>query len=268
MEKRFRLGVIGGGVMARAIVGGAVKSGFLSAEEIAVSAPSEGTRNCFSEYGIYSCFDNRSVAERSDFLLFAVKPQMFAEVAEGLKSASLPVLLSIMAGKTTASIRNYLENPTIKIARIMPNLPCAVGEGMSGVCTAGLSDGEREFVMGLFSSVGRAEEVREELIDAVTGISGSGPAYVYLFLQSLVEAGVRQGLSESQARAFALQTLKGGVKMAECNPDQSFTDLIASVSSKGGTTLAALGSFEKDAFGESVSRAVSAAVRRAEELSE
>lgn len=266
MKKRFQLGVIGGGFMAHAIVEGAIGNGFLHAEGIAVSEPNASRAEDLREKGVYVCADNRLVAENCDYLLFAVKPQIFSAVAEGLEQANLPVVITIMAGKTKESVRTALGGK-IRIARAMPNLPCSVGEGIAGIDTSELSEGEREFCFGLFASTGSAVETDESLLNAVTALSGSGPAYVYLFLQSLIAAGREQGLSEDQARELAFQTVKGGVRMAELQPEKDLQKLIDAVSSKGGTTVAALESFARDDFKGSVSRAVGAAARRAEELS-
>ena len=264
MKKAYKLGVIGGGFMAHAIVNGAVSQKFLSAEEIIVSEPDETRRRGFSDLGVHVTQNNREAAEGGEYVLVSVKPQVFPAVAEDLKGAQA-VLISIMAGKTKASVKR--ATGAEKVARVMPNLPCSVGAGMAGIDCSDLSERGKAFVHGLFEAVGAAEEVPETLLDAVTGVSGSGPAYVYLFLLSLIRAGVEQGMTEAQAKKFAFQTLEGGVKMAKSS-DKSLEELIAAVSSKGGTTIAALDSFRKDDFEGSVSRAVEAAVRRAKELSE
>lgn len=264
--KKVTLGVIGGGFMARAIVEGAISTHFLKPNEIAVSEPAEEKREAFAKLGVYVTDNNRELAEHAQYLLFAVKPQTFPTVAEELKGVQLPVLISIMAGKTKQTISSALGSAK-KIARVMPNLPCSVGEGMSGIDASSLSCTEKEFVLGLFSSVGKVVETEETQLGVVTGISGSGPAYVYLFLKSMIEAGVKEGLSEEQAKTLVMQTVRGGLKMAETS-SSSLDELIAAVSSKGGTTVAALDSFAKDDFAGSVERAVSAAVRRAEELSQ
>lgn len=265
MQKRVTLGVIGGGFMAQAIVKGAILKKYLRADEILVSEPDAGRRTVFSDLGIGVCCDNCEAAESCDYLLLAVKPQVFPVVAEEIKRNALPVLISIMAGKTKDAIKR--ATCADKVARIMPNLPCSVGAGMAGTDCSDLSAEGGAFVRGLFEAVGEAEEVGEKLLDAVTGVSGSGPAYVYLFLLSLIHAGVKHGMAEEQAKKFALQTVEGGVRMAKTS-DKSLEELIAAVSSKGGTTIAALDSFRKDDFEGSVERAVDAAVRRAGELSE
>lgn len=266
MQKTYKLGVIGGGFMARAIVEGALERRVLAPSELCIDEPDEAKRRSFAERGCFVTTDARALAEQCNYLLFAVKPQAFREVAACLRGARLPVLISIMAGKTVRSIQEELGTDTA-VARVMPNLPCSVGEGMSAIDASMLSEKDRSFVLSLFSAVGKTAELPESLLDAVTGISGSGPAYVYLFLQSLAAAGVEQGLSEEQANALALQTLKGGVAMAE-RTKKPYGELIAAVSSKGGTTVAALSSFERDDFSGSVARAVQAAVVRAKELSQ
>lgn len=266
MKKNYTLGVIGGGFMARAIVDGVIGKGFLSPSEIAVSDPSESSRKTFSEKGVNALNDNRAVADASEYLLFAIKPQAFSDVAKEISDCSAERVLTIMAGKKKETIAAVFKNP-VRIARAMPNLPCSVGEGTVGIDTSEFNGEERAFAYALFGATGTVTEVSEELLNAVTGVSGSGPAYVYLFLKALVRAGVAQGLTESQAKALSLQTLKGGAKLVEEHPEKSLQELIDAVSSKGGTTVAALGSFANDDFEGSVARAVDAAVKRAEELS-
>lgn len=266
MRKRFTLGVIGGGFMAHAIVTGALERGFLPAEEIAISEPDAFRAASFRDMGVYATSENRTVAENCNYLLFAVKPQIFSSVAEELHGLQLPVVLTIMAGKTKSSVREALGGKA-KIARAMPNLPCSVGEGAIAIDLSELSETDGEFCRGLFSATGTVIETEESLLNAVTAVSGSGPAYVFLFLQSMIDAGIAQGLAPENAKALALQTLKGGLRLVEKQPEKDLRELIAAVSSKGGTTVAALESFTKDDFEGSVSRAVSAAAKRAEELS-
>lgn len=251
--------------MGRAVAEGAVRSGFLSPEQIGFSEPDRERARALEGEG-FSVLAGGALARSCDYLLFAVKPQAFSEAAKELADLP-PVLLTIMAGKTKASIRSVLGCPDVRIARAMPNLPCSVGEGVTGLDASECTEEERAFAVRLFSSLGEVVEVDESQLNAVTGISGSGPAYVYLFLQSLTRAGMEQGLTEEQAKALALKTTIGGARLAE-RSEKSYRELIAAVSSKGGTTVAALDSFANDDFGGAVSRAVQAAVKRAEELSE
>lgn len=265
MKKHYALGVIGGGFMARAILSGALAKNVLSADSILVCDPSEDSRSYFRAQGIDVSKDNRDAVQNADYVLFAVKPQTFPEVAKGLKGERFPVIISIMAGKTKESICR--ATGAEKVARIMPNLPCSVGAGMTAIDASELEDAERSFVLGLFLSVGEVIETDEGQLNAVTAVSGSGPAYVYLFLRSLIHAAEEQGLRPEQAVTLAYQTMEGGLTMAKTS-GKSLDDLIAAVSSKGGTTIAALDSFHGDDFEGSVSRAVAAAARRAGELSE
>lgn len=264
MKKEYKLGVVGGGFMAKAIVDGVIGKKCLLPEQIILSEPSEEKRRYFSERGVSAVYDNPSVAEKSEFVLLCVKPQMFGEVSQSLRGAEK--IITIMAGKTKESVRNALGKE-VKIARAMPNLPCSVGAGMVGLDCSEFDGEDKTFVLKLFSSTGEVVETAEEQLNAVTGVSGSGPAYVYLFLKSLAEAGVKAGLKEEQAYKMALQTLKGGIAHVEANPDKSLSELIAAVSSKGGTTVAALSEFEKGGFSQTIEKGVMAAVERAAQLS-
>lgn len=265
MKKHYTLGVIGGGFMARAIVSGALAKNVLTAGDILVCDPSEDSRAYFRTQGIDVSEDNRDAVKNSDYILFAVKPQTFPSVAAELKGEHFPVVISIMAGKTKDSILR--ATGAEKVARIMPNLPCSVGAGMTAIDASDLDEAERNFVLGLFLSVGEVIETEEGLLNAVTAVSGSGPAYIYLFLRALIHAAEEHGLRSEQAATLAFQTMEGGLTMAKTS-GKSLDALIAAVSSKGGTTVAALDSFRGDDFEGSVSRAVAAAARRAGELSE
>ncbi len=265
MQKKFQLGVIGGGFMAHAIIEGILKKKNIPAEQILVSEPQKEKVHSLREHGVVTTTDNRYLAENSQYVLFAVKPQTFALVAEEIKGIALNNAISIMAGVTKESIKN--ATGVQNVARAMPNLPCSVGKGMIGIDTSDYEVEGKKFIHSVFRATGKVEEVKESLLNAVTGVSGSGPAYVYLFMQALTEAGVAQGMSARKAKKFALQTLKGGVQLVEKNPKKSLQELIDAVSSKGGTTVAALNQFAADNFKGSVHRAVDAAVKRAEELS-
>ena len=265
MKKKYTLGVIGGGSMARAILSGAMTKGILSAEEILVCDPSAESRTCFEKCGIDVSADNADAVRRSSYLLFSIKPQTFPEVARALQGQQFPIVISIMAGKTKAGIR--AATGAGKIARVMPNLPCSIGAGMSAIDASELPDDARNFVLGLFLSVGEVIETEEDQLNAVTAVSGSGPAYIYLFLRAFIAAAQEQGLRHDQAETLAFQTMEGGLAMAKTS-GKTLDELIAAVSSKGGTTIAALQSFQKDNFEQSIARAVAAAAKRAEELSE
>lgn len=269
MKKQYKLGVIGAGFMARAIVKGAVYSDFIKPKKIIASDLSDEALAAMGELGVHCTKNNRDVAENCEYLLFAVKPQHFADVAESLRGVPVEKAISIMAGVRKATVRDALFEKNTKVARAMPNLPCSVGAGMVALDAEDFSDDidDGAFVVSLFDCSGNVISVPEEKLNAVTGISGSGPAYVYLFLDGLIRAGVRQGLSEDEAKTLAVNTVAGGVEMVARSEDKSLDELVSAVCSKGGTTIQAVDSFRRDDLAGVIDRAVDACVKRAEELS-
>lgn len=260
----YRLGIVGCGTMASAVLESALKQNVVQPSEVIVSALSLAEVEKWRVRGVAVTTDNGSVAEQSEYVLFAVKPQQFLQAVK--PCANCKKVISIMAGVRKEKIRAALS-PAAKVARCMPNLPCVIGAGVTGADLSEFDCAEQEFLQNLLSGMGKVVLLSEEKLDAVTGISGSGPAYVYLFLQSLIAAGMQQGLSEEEARTLAFQTVKGGAEMAE-RSEKPLSDLIASVCSKGGTTIEAMNSFARDDFAGAVERAVAACVKRSKELSE
>lgn len=270
MKKQFKLGVIGCGFMASAILKGVADSEFLRAKKIIVSDTNEEKLNSInSELGVNVTNDNRFVAENSEFLLLAVKPQNFGEVAELLKGVCPEKVISIMAGVKKSVIKNSFGVGLIKVARCMPNLPCSAGFGMMGVDMTDFNRNtdDTEFIYNLFSCMGQVLSVGEEKLDAVTGISGSGPAYTFIFLDSLIDAGIKQGLTADEAKLLALQTVWGSCSML-ADSDKPLSELIMSVCSKGGTTIEAVKVFEEKNFRGIIGEAVDACVKRSKELSQ
>ena len=173
-----------------------------------------------------------------------------------------------MAGLKKSTIKNALGVGLIKVARCMPNLPCSIGSGAMGIDMSDYNDNvdDTQFITMLFSCLGTVLSLPEEKLNAVTGISGSGPAYVFMFIDSLIDAGVKQGLTRDEATTLALQTVIGGAEMIQ-NSDKSIEELIMSVCSKGGTTIEAVKTLEENNFRGIVNKAVEACVKRSEELS-
>lgn len=269
MKKQFKLGVIGAGFMAQAIVKGAVYSDFVKAKKIIVSDISQQALDAMGQLGVVCTQNNRDVAENSEFLLFAVKPQHFSAVAESLRGVPVEKAISIMAGVRKQTIRDALFEKKAKVARAMPNLPCSIGSGMVALDADDYSEDidDNSFIVSLFDCSGNVISVPEEKLNAVTGISGSGPAYVYLFIDGLIRAGIRQGLSEDEAKTLAINTVSGGVDMVAHSEDKTIDELVNAVCSKGGTTIQAVESFRRDDLAGVIDRAVDACVKRAEELS-
>jgi pyrroline-5-carboxylate reductase len=270
MKKQFKLGIIGCGFMAKAILRGVVLSDFLRAKKIIVSdINKDNLEEVGAELGVTVTDDNVYAAQNCEFLLFAVKPQTFPKVAEELKGVPVEKVISIMAGVKRSYIKNSLGLGIIKVARCMPNLPCSIGSGMMGIDMSDFNGdpNDTEFITKLFDCLGQVLSVREEKLDAVTGISGSGPAYVFMFIDSLIDAGVKQGLTKDEAKILAVQTLIGGAEMVG-HEQKPLSELIMNVCSKGGTTIEAIKVFEENNFRGIISDAVAACVKRSKELSE
>ena len=269
MKKKFKLGVIGCGFMARAILKGVVLSEFLSERKIAVSDISEENLKEVDYLGVNTFCDNRYVAENSEFVLFAVKPQNFAEVVASLGGFKPDKVISIMAGVRKNTIKNSFGLSMVKVARCMPNLPCSIGSGMVGIDMSDYNNStdDTDFITNIFGSCATVLSINEGKMDAVTGISGSGPAYVFMFLDSLVDAGVKQGLTKDEAKILAVETVLGAAEMVRSD-EQTLPELIQRVCSKGGTTIEAVKVLQDGNLYQTVSAAVDACVKRAKELSE
>ncbi len=269
MKKQFKLGIIGCGFMSNAIIKCICEAEYIRPRKILVSDTDRDKLNTVAdEYGINVTDDNRYVAENSEYILFAVKPQNFAEVAKELEGINPDKVISIMAGVKKSTVKNALGVGVIKVARCMPNLPCSVGCGMMGVDMIDYNKNtdDVEFIYNLFSCLGNVLSTSEEKLDAVTGISGSGPAYAFIFIDSLIDAGVNQGLTRDEAKLLAMQTVLGSCQMLT-ETDSSLSDLIMSVCSKGGTTIEAVKVFEDKNFRGIINEAVAACVKRSKELS-
>lgn len=270
MKNQFKLGVIGCGFMANAIIKGVVESEFIRAKKIIISDINEDKLTEINEtLGVAVTNDNKFVAENCEYLLLAVKPQSFDELAKELSGVCHNKVISIMAGVTKAKIKNSFGVGLIKVARCMPNLPCSVGCGMMGVDMTDFNSNtdDTDFINNLFSCMGNVLSVTEDKLHAVTGISGSGPAYSFIFIDSLIDAGIKQGLTKDEAKLLAIQTVWGACEML-FDSEKPLSELIMSVCSKGGTTIEAVKVFEQNNFRGIVSDAVEACVKRSKELSE
>ncbi len=269
MKKQFRLGVIGCGFMAQSILRGAVLSDFLRAKKVIVSdVDMDKLRAVNDELDVYFTQDNRYVAENSEFVLFAVKPQNFAAVAAELEGILPPKIISIMAGVKKSTVKNSLGVGIMRVARCMPNLPCKIGSGMIGVDMSDFNGNpdDTEFIDKLFGSMGTVLSISEDKMDAVTGISGSGSAYVFMFMEALIKAGMKNGLTKDEATTLTVQTVLGAAEMAG-SEEKPLSELISSVCSKGGTTIEAVNVLNDRDFEGIIQEAVDACVKRSVQLS-
>ena len=241
---KYEIGFIGGGKMAEALIRGITEAKLFRAEEILVADPvPERCRILEKEYGVGIGSDNGSVVTSCSRLLLAVKPQtmakVLAEIAPLIESEKL--LISIAAGVPLGFFEQRLPKDYCRLVRVMPNTPALVLAAASAVSPA-LDVGQRDidFVVDLFNAVGRCVVVEEKYLDAVTGLSGSGPAYVFSFIEALVDAGIKVGLDRQVAEDLVLQTVYGSTLLAMKERKHPAV-LRAMVTSPGGTTIARIG---------------------------
>lgn len=251
--------------MGEAIIAGLLKAGACPAEAVmAADASSTRLDHLKARYGIAVTNDNMAVVSRSDVLVLAVKPQVMPEVLReiGHSIHEDVVVISIAAGVRIATLMQFVK---ARLVRSMPNVCATVGEGVTAlVSTPRVNDADRAMAEELFRAVGTVLWVEEAKIDAVTAISGSGPAYVFLMMEALMQAGVENGLTLEQARALVYQTVKGSAVLAMMGEHPAV--LRERVTSPGGTTAAALHELEAHGVRAAFLAAVSAAVRRSKEL--
>ncbi|HEY5656570.1 MAG TPA: pyrroline-5-carboxylate reductase [Myxococcota bacterium] len=264
-----RIGFLGAGAMAEALAGGLLAAG-VDAGRIRAADPDPARRQRLQQkLGIATLPDNAAVVEQSDVVVLAVKPQVARRVLAELPRGEhllRPLWISIAAGVRLARLEAQLPAGA-RIARAMPNTPALVRSGATAVCgNPHAGPGDLELARTLFESVGVCWVApAEELLDAVTGLSGSGPAYVFVFIEALGDAGERVGLPREAARALAVQTVLGAAQLA-FEDGRAPAELRAQVTSPGGTTLAGLERLEAAGFRDAVRAAVEAATRRSVEL--
>lgn len=264
-----RWGFLGAGQMATAMIRGMLRSGTATPAQITASDPSEATRAALGATGVAVTGSNGEVIGRSDVVVLAVKPQVLPGVLADVRGAIGPdhLVVSIAAGVTLATLAARLEGDR-RVVRVMPNTPSLVGEGASAYCLGASATADDETtVRACLTSIGRAYRVPEDLMDAVTGLSGSGPAFVYLVIEALADGGVNAGLPRDTATALAAQTVLGAAKMVLETGDHPGL-LKDRVTSPGGTTIAGVHALERGGLRAALMDAVQAAARRSAELAQ
>jgi pyrroline-5-carboxylate reductase len=261
----IQFGIIGGGVMGEALLSRLLAQGVYQAEEVLVSEPQAQRRNVLAQqYGVQVTADNQAVIV-APVLLLAIKPQVFDAVVNQLGSRNLDQLvLSIMAGVTLQRLQSAF--PKQPIVRSMPNTPATIGFGMTAIAPGQFAQPEHmQLAQQIFAAVGEVAEVSEGLLDAVTGLSGSGPGYVAVMIEALIDGGVAAGLPRAIATQLAIQTVRGTAELLQTkgiHPAQ----LKDQVTSPGGTTIAGIAHLEQAGFRSALIEAVKAACRRSQEL--
>ncbi len=260
------IGFIGAGNMAEAIIGGIVKNGIISGDNIFAFDISKDRIEYISEkYNINFLDSEEKVLQESEYVFLAVKPQIFPYLRDkGIGINYKGTVISIMAGVDLNSLK--IAFPKAEIVRTMPNFPALVGEGVTGICFSdNVSDLKKETVKNILASIGKTLVLEEKNIDALTGLSGSGPAFVFRFAEALADAGVYCGLSRKDAYLLAAQTIYGSAKMimeTGIHPG----DLKDSVTSPGGTTIEGIKELEKNGFRNAVMEAVISSYKKSKEL--
>ena len=254
----MKLGFIGTGNMASAIMGGIIKNNVIPAEEIIgadLFAP--GRERVQKEYGINVTADNKEVAQKAETIILSVKPQFYESVIADIKDVvtDKQIIITIAPGKTLAWLAEQFGKD-VKIVRTMPNTPAMVGEGMTAVCpNEHLTEDEIAYVKSLLESFSRAEIVPERLMDVVTAVSGSSPAYVFMLIEAMADAAVSGGMPRKQAYQFAAQAVLGSAKMV-LDTGKHPGELKDMVCSPAGTTNEAVRTLEELGFRSSIIEAM------------
>ena len=255
--------------MAGAIIGGIIKSNLVESQNVIASAKTMTNLNKLKdEYNINVTLDAREVVKNSDIVFMAVKPNIFDGVLESVKDliGDEKIVVSIAAGKSISSMENIIGDDK-KIIRTMPNTPALVNEGISALCpNKNIEDEELKIVKGIFDSFGKSEVVGEYLIDSVIGVSGSSPAYVFMFIEAMADAAVVGGMPRKQAYNFAAQSVLGAAKMV-IESGKHPGELKDMVCSPGGTTIEAVKVLENEGMRSSVINAVCACIEKSKEMS-
>jgi len=264
----MKLSFIGGGNMGEAMLSAILDKKLSQPRDISVSDVSQARRQYLEQkYGIVATSDNRLAVQNGEVVVFAIKPQNLAEVMAGLNGQLKPaqLVLSIIAGATIQTLTAGLKHN--RVVRVMPNTPAQIGEGMSvWTATKGVTKKQRGWASSILGAIGKEIYVDDEdYIDMATAVSGSGPAYCFLFVEALVEAAVSIGLSRNMAQEMALQTILGSAHLIQKSGKEP-SELRRMVTSPGGTTAEALLVLDNGGFNRLILKAVSAAYSKAREL--
>ncbi len=264
--KNKKIGIIGGGVMGEALVAGLLRSGACSAENLMVSDTLvERLEFLRSKYGIDADKDNMRIVGRCEIIVLAVKPQTLPDLLReiGPSIHKDVVVVSIAAGVKLSSLTWWIKT---KVVRAMPNICTQVGEGLTALAgTPGITQEDMDMVGVLFEAVGKAVWLDESKMDAVTAISGSGPAYMFLVMEAMIQGGVEAGLSLQQSRELVFQTVKGAAQMAITSGENPAV-LREKITSPQGTTAAALHQLELHGVRGAFLDAIAAAAQRSRDL--
>lgn len=265
----MKIGFIGLGNMATAMIGGMLQKGIAVPEDIIGSSKTETTaEKVKTKFRIATTTDNKTVAEQADILFLAVKPVFFPEVIAQIREvvAADTLVISIAAGRTLGYLREAFDRPELKLIRCMPNTPALVLEGCTGVCVGdNVTEEETEQVLTLLRSFGVASVVPERLMDVVVGVSGSSPAYVFMFIEAMADEAVAAGMPRKQAYEFAAQSVLGSARMV-LETGKHPGELKDMVCSPGGTTIQAVKVLEEKGMRAAVMDAMDACIEKSRSM--
>lgn len=266
---KYKIGFIGSGNMAMAMLGGILRSNLVQPNQVILSNPSQSkVDNLTQKYGVQGTIANQDVASSVEILILAVKPNLFPKIINEIKNSvnESTIIVSIAAGQTIEMIESAFGRP-IKLVRTMPNTPALVGEGMSAIMPNNqMNEQEISKVIEIFNSFGKCEIISESLVDAVVAVSGSSPAYVYVMIEAMADAAVLQGMTRQMAYQFASQAVLGAAKMVlETGIHPGI--LKDQVCSPGGTTIEAIISLEKSGFRGDLMTAMESCANKSKEMS-
>jgi len=263
-----KIGVVGAGKIGAAIARGVIRAGLVTKESVMASDVSDVLRQAIAqELGVKATANNGELCDFADIVILAVKPQIVDPVAKEIagKLGKTKLLVSVAAGVPLSRIEANLSQGA-RVVRVMPNIPCVVGAGAAGFAGGSQATAaDLEKVGVILNSFGIGLPVEEKYLDAVTGLSGSGPAYVFLFMEALADGGVQVGLARDVALKLAMQTVYGAARMA-LESNKHLGELKDEVTSPGGTTIAGLYAMEQKGFRGTVIDAVVSATKRSQEL--
>lgn len=264
-----KLGFIGAGNMATAMMGGIIRSGIMTAEDIIMSDVSQAQLDKVREtYSVSTTTDNVEVVKNSEVFILAVKPQYYSQVIAEIRQwiGESQLIITIAPGQTLTSLAERFGSDTAKIIRTMPNTPAMVGEGITAVTpNANVTADELAYACQILGGFGLAEVVSENLMDAVVSVSGSSPAYVFMFIEAMADAAVADGMPRAQAYKFAAQAVMGSAKMV-LETGKHPAELKDMVCSPAGTTIEAVRVLEEKGMRSAVFEAMKACTRKAKGL--
>ena len=260
---KYKLGIFGLGVMGTAILSRVVADKKLNKDQIALF---DIDRSKYTQFdgGYKLCQNPQEIADECEIVLFSVKPQHFHSITDNVTFSDKNTILSIMAGVSVDTLRSNLNYPC-PIIRVMPNTPCKLGKGVCGVYFDGVSEENKSLAKDWLSSCGDVVELQENLFDAVTSVSGSGPAYVYMFIDAMIRGGMEGGLTFEQSKKLTIATMIGTAEMVK-NTDEDIQILIERVCSKGGTTIEAVKRYRENNLDKIIIDGINACRERSVEL--